>query len=158
VLVVLWLLAWGEASVPNLLTGAVLAAALLVAFPPDSARHQSRIAPLPTIALVAYVARQLITSNIQMTWTILRPRPDLQPGVLAHHLLDPSDWVVTAMTSIIALSPGTMVVDVSRDGATIYVHFVRLRDVDEAHAFLRRLEELVERALPHVQEPTEEPA
>ena len=47
------------------------------------------------------------------------------------------------MTSVIALSPGTMTVDVDRESTTIYVHFFRLRDLAAARASLARLERLV---------------
>jgi multisubunit Na+/H+ antiporter MnhE subunit len=51
------------------------------------------------------------------------------------------------MTSIIALSPGTMTVDVDATSSTIYVHFFRLRDVAAARRQLDRLERLVRKAL-----------
>jgi multisubunit Na+/H+ antiporter MnhE subunit len=67
--------------------------------------------------------------------------------VLAHHLRQPSDNVVTVMTSIIALSPGTMTADVDESSTTIYVHFFRLNDVAAARSSLDRLEQLVVAAL-----------
>jgi multicomponent Na+:H+ antiporter subunit E len=147
-LVALWLLAWGEISVANLLSGIAVAAALLVAFPPgERAGPRLRLSPAGSARLTAYVAVQLVSSNIVMTREILRRRSDLRPGVLAHRLRQPSEEVVTVMTSIIALSPGTMTVDVDRDSATIYVHFLILRDVDGARASLRRLEHLAARAI-----------
>ena len=72
-------------------------------------------------------------------------RTATQPGVLAHHLRVPSEHVVTVMTTVIALSPGTMVVDVDRTSSTVYVHFLFLRDLDAARASLDRLERVCER-------------
>jgi multisubunit Na+/H+ antiporter MnhE subunit len=46
------------------------------------------------------------------------------------------------MTTVIALSPGTMVVDVDRTSSTVYVHFLFLRDLDAARASLDRLEQI----------------
>ena len=51
------------------------------------------------------------------------------------------------MTSVISLSPGTMIVDVDPDATTIYVHFLFLRDIDAARASLVRLESLTRRAI-----------
>jgi multisubunit Na+/H+ antiporter MnhE subunit len=51
------------------------------------------------------------------------------------------------MTTVIALSPGTMIVDVDPASTTIYVHFFRVRDVAAARAGLERLERLVTGAL-----------
>jgi multicomponent Na+:H+ antiporter subunit E len=161
VLVVLWLLAWGDVSAANVVSGLVVAAALLVAFPPARAqRGPVRVSFVGVLRLLGYVIRQLVVSNVEMTATILRLRPTFEPGVLAHRLEAPSDEVVTIMSSVIALSPGTMTVDVSRDGSTIYVHFLQLHDVDAARASLRRLEAVVQRAVsrpPSIPAPSEAP-
>jgi multicomponent Na+:H+ antiporter subunit E len=148
-LVALWLLAWGEITLANVLSGTVVAGALLVAFPPDRRTHgrRLRISGLGVARLAAYVAAQLVISNIVMTRQILRRRPDPHPGVLAHRLRQPSEEVATVMTSVIALSPGTMTVDVDDDSSTIYVHFFRLHDVDAARSSLHRLERLAVNAI-----------
>jgi multicomponent Na+:H+ antiporter subunit E len=147
-LVALWLLAWGEWSVANLASGVAVATAIFIAFPP-ARRRTSRVClhPLGIVRLSGYVVSQLVTSNILMTRQILSRRPDVQPGVIAHRLRRPSEEAVTIMTSIIALSPGTMTADVDAASTTIYVHFFRLTDVAAARASLVRLEELVSGAL-----------
>jgi multicomponent Na+:H+ antiporter subunit E len=161
-LVALWLLAWGDLSLANVLSGIAVASAVLVAFPPvRRAPAHVRVRPAGTARLLAYVTGQLVSSNILMTHQILRRHPDVRPGVIAHRLRHPSDEVVTVMTSIIALSPGTMTVDI--DPTTIYVHFFRLRDIAAARVQLDRLEQLVTAAIttpavPPSVDLTEEPA
>ena len=146
ILVALWLLAWGEVSLANVLSGIVVAGVVLVAFPPSRrSKRQLRVHPAGTVRLLTYVIGQLVRSNVVMTRQILRRHPDVQPGVLAHRLRDPSDEAVTVMTSIIALSPGTMTVDV--DPTTIYVHFFRLHDIAAARHQLSRLEQVVAGAI-----------
>jgi multisubunit Na+/H+ antiporter MnhE subunit len=88
---------------------------------------------------------QLVTSNLVMTRQILGRSSGSDPGVLAHRLQRPSVGVITLMSSIIALSPGTMTIDA--DTSTIYVHFFRLHDVDAARRFLAHLEHLIVDAL-----------
>lgn len=148
-LVLLWLLAWGELSLVNLLSGIAAATALLVAFPPGRRQSDRRIGvrPVGVARLAGYVLVQLVVSNVVMARNILSPRPDVRPGVLAHRLHRPSEEAVTVMTSIIALSPGTMTVDVDPASTTVYVHFFRLADVAAARAGLARLERLVVGAL-----------
>lgn len=147
-LVILWLLAWGELTLANLLSGAAVAAALLLAFP---ARRRSSARLHPSLSglarLAAYIATQLVVSNVVMTKQILRRRPELTPGVIAHRLETPSEEVLTLMTSIIALSPGTMTADITPNSSVVYVHFFRLTDPDAAHATLQRLERLVVNAI-----------
>ena len=141
-LVALWLLAWGEVSLANVLSGLVVAGVVLLAFPPGRRTTAPlRVRPAGTVRLVAYVTGQLVSSNVLMTRQILRRHPDVEPGVIAHRLRNPSEETVWLMTSIIALSPGTMTVDV--DATTIYVHFFRLHDIAAARQQLQRLERLV---------------
>ena len=126
----------------------MVAAALLAAFPPPTAGADGvRVNLLAALRLVGFVAKQLLTSNVLMTREVLRRRSTVQPGVIAHRLEQPSEHLVTVMTSVIALSPGTMTVDVDRTSSTIYVHFLFLHDVGEAHAALERLERIVCRAV-----------
>ena len=147
-LVALWLLAWGQVTFGNLASGVAVAGALLVAFPPGRpAGGGLRVSALGVVRLAVYVAVQLVTSNAVMTREILRRRPAIRPGVLRHRLRHSSDEVVTLMTSIIALSPGTMTVDVTHQPPAIYVHFLLLRDVDAARAAIARLEDLVVAAI-----------
>ena len=156
-LVALWLLAWGQLTLANVLSGAAVATALLLSFP---ARRRSGARLHPSVSglarLAAYIATQLVVSNIVMTRQILRRRPEATPGVIAHRLETPSEEVLTLMTSIIALSPGTMTADITADSSVVYVHFFHLADPSDAHATLQRLERLVVGAIaptvPHRQQ------
>jgi multicomponent Na+:H+ antiporter subunit E len=142
-LVTLWILAWGEITLANLLSGVIVTAFLLLAFPPRRhGRVELRWSAVGVVRLGAYVATQLVRSNVLMSWQILRGAAG-EPGVLAHPLRRRSEEVATLMSSVIALSPGTMTVDVARDSSVVYVHFFDLRDVDAARAAHARLEQRV---------------
>lgn len=148
VLVALWLLAWGEASLANVVTGVVLAAVLLAAFPPvRPSASRPRIRPIGVLRLVVYVLWQLVTSNVLVTREILSRRSRVRTGVIAHHVDRPSDGVITLIANITALTPGTMTVEVSSDPAVICVHFLLLDDVDDARRDVARLERLVHAAI-----------
>ena len=77
-LMILWLLAWGEISLANVLSGTAVAAALLIAFPAGRRGgdgERLRVSAAGIARLMAYVAIQLVLSNIVMTRQILRRRP-----------------------------------------------------------------------------------
>ena len=114
----LWLLAWGEVSVANVAQrrrGRGGAARRL----PAVDRHDApaRVNPLaPWRGSPATSRSQLVTSNVVMTREILRRRPTIAARACSPTgFAQPSEHVVTLMTSVIALSPGTMTVDVDRD-------------------------------------------
>jgi multicomponent Na+:H+ antiporter subunit E len=155
-LVTLWVLAWGEVTVANLVSGVAVTAALLTAFPQHrrgGGRH--RLDLNGATRLAATVAVQVLAANIEMTRRILGRNASYRPAALAHRLQTPSEEVATVMSSIIALSPGTMTIDVAEDSSVIYVHFFDVREVDAARTVLDRLEQRVIGAIPpHVGTPT----
>src|SRR5690606_35403991 len=135
-------------SVGHVLSGIVVASLLLLAFPAEGRRTGTvRLHPMGAARLVGHVGWQLAVSNLQMAREILRRHPTPEPGVLQHVLRAPSDDVVTMVTSIIALGPGTMTVDASADSSTVWVHFYKLDDVPRARAGLEQLEGLVRGAI-----------
>jgi multicomponent Na+:H+ antiporter subunit E len=147
-LVILWLLAWGEITVANIVSGVAVAALLLIAFPVRGGGDGSvGLNVGGSLRLAGYVVAQLVVSNLIMTREILRRRPSGHSGVIAYRLRHPSEQVLTLMTSIISLSPGTMTVDVASDSTTVYVHFFNLGDIEAARASLARLERLVAGAI-----------
>ncbi len=147
-LVLLWLLAWGEASLANLASGFVVAGVLLVAFPPGRTAHpRMRFSVIGCARLVLHLVVQLVISNVLVTREILSRRSRMRTGVLAYRVERPSDVVLTLIANIVALSPGTMTVEVTRDPAVVYVHFLLLRDVEGARRAVGRLEALVVAAI-----------
>jgi len=143
-LVTLWLLAWGDASIANLASGTVLAAVLLIAFP-SARRHRAvlRFRPVGIGRLGLYIVTNLVTSNLLMTREVLSRRSRVRTGVLAYPLRHPSDEALSLLASVLALSPGTMTVEVTRTPPVIYVHFLLLEDVDHARQQIARLEALI---------------
>ena len=147
-LVSFWLLAWGHVSVANLVSGIVVAAGLLVAFPPHRpAVPGPTISPLGTARLVLYVLGQLVPSNVLVTREILSRRARIRTGVLAYTLEQPSDAVLSLMAHVIALTPGTMAVEATSDPPVLYVHFLLLDDLAKARRTVARLERLAVAAL-----------
>lgn len=63
---------------------------------------------------------------------VLRPKLDIRPGIFAMETKLTSDWEITLLANLITLTPGTLVVDVSPDNKTLYVHAVDIEDAEEA--------------------------
>jgi multicomponent Na+:H+ antiporter subunit E len=148
VLLGLWLLAWGEVSVANVVSGVVLIAVLLLAFP--SARRSGprvRVHPIALVRLAGYVLAQLTVSNVLVAREIMSRRSRVRTGVVGYRVHRPSDLTLTLMANIVALAPGTMPVDVTDDPPVLYVHFLLLSDVDAARRTMARLEQLIVAAI-----------
>jgi|SoiMethySBSTD1v2_1073268.scaffolds.fasta_scaffold315266_4 multicomponent Na+:H+ antiporter subunit E len=144
----LWLLAWGDVSVANVASGIVLIGVLMLAFP---ARRgigaRVRVHPIGLVRLAAYVLAQLAVSNVLVAREIVSRRSRVRTGVVAYRVQQPSALTLTLMANILALSPGTMPVDVTQDPPILAVHFLLLSDVDAARKMMARLETLIVAAL-----------
>ncbi len=145
----IWLLAWGSARPETVVAGVASSIVLLVAFPParGAAPLRRGVRPFAVARLLAYLAWQLVTSNVVVARTILSRRARVRTGVVVHELATASPWVMTVVANTIALTPGTMTVDTTRFPPTIEVHFLLLDDPDAARRGLARLERLVTAAV-----------
>jgi multicomponent Na+:H+ antiporter subunit E len=140
----LWLLAWGDITFANILSGIAVTSVLIIAFPPGRRRSaRTRVHPLAVGRLLLYVLGQLVVSNVLVAREILSRRSRVRTGVIGYRVQHRSDVVLTLIANIIALTPGTMTVDVTPDPPMIYVHFLLLSDVVEARQAVARLERLV---------------
>ena len=89
------------------------------------------------IKLCLLFLKELILANIQVLKVVLRPKLDMQPAFFAYPTVLTQDWEITLLSSLITLTPGTVVVHVSDDAKTLYIHAIDIRDVDEAIASIR---------------------
>ena len=143
-LVAVWVALWGDLSVANVLSGTVLAVLLLVVFPVHGERRRGVfIRPLATARLVGYFVRTLVASNVALTRAVLSRDDRLCTGVVEVRLICDSDGLLTMLNHLIALTPGTTVIEVERDPARVYVHVLQLADIDSARAAVQQLELLV---------------
>lgn len=149
VLVVVWTLLWGKASAANIVSGALVAALLLVAFPIDrgvvAVRH--RLRPGSAVRLAVFFFADLLRSTLATAVDVVRPRSRVRTGIIACPLRVDNDGLVTFLANLIAVSPGTMPIEVGYRPHVIYVHSLRGVEPDEVRAFVARLEELSVMAL-----------
>ena len=84
------------------------------------------------IKLALLFLKELVLSNISVLRIVIRPKLTLQPMIFALPTELEHDWEITLLSSLITLTPGTVVLYVSDDQRTLYVHAIDVDDVDEA--------------------------
>ena len=99
------------------------------------------------IKLILIFIKELFLSTIQVVSQVLRPRLDIRPGIFAMDIDLKDDWEVTLLSCLITLTPGTLVVDVSPDSKTLYIHSLDLEDVNEEkqqieNSFIKAMQEV----------------
>ena len=126
----LWLLLVADISVGQLLLAALLALALpLVAarLQPERARFGR---PAMVLLLVRRVLWDMLLSNIEVARRILGPQRVLTPAFVWLPLELTSIHAITALASIITLTPGTVSAELSDDRRHLLVHCFNLADAD----------------------------
>ncbi|MER2090377.1 MAG: Na+/H+ antiporter subunit E [Sporosarcina sp.] len=76
--------------------------------------------------------KELTLSNISVLQVVLRPKMNIQPMIFALPTDLEHDWEITLLSSLITLTPGTIVLNVSDDQKTLYIHAIDVDDVDDA--------------------------
>lgn len=84
------------------------------------------------IRLIVIFIKELVLSNIAVVKSVLKPKLDMQPGIFAFPTVLEKDWEITTLANLITLTPGTLVIDISEDKKTLYVHAMDIEDAKEA--------------------------
>ncbi len=143
VLVVVWVLLWGEISVANIASGVLAAAVIGVAFPVH-ARGGHRLHPLAALRLGGYVLVNLVTSSIAVVLAVLRPTPErVHAEVVELELTSRSPLVAALVSNCITLTPGTMTVEADPATSVLRVHVLGRVDHEEFRDRVRALERRV---------------
>ncbi|WP_299481109.1 Na+/H+ antiporter subunit E [uncultured Roseibium sp.] len=129
---ILMALAWGAVtgsfSEVNLAFGFVLGsgALYLIREQVGTAEYFSRFGKAVGLALT--FVRELVLSAWRVAMIVLRPKIELQPGIIALPLTVDTDFEITILANLITLTPGTLSVDVSDDRKTLYIHCIDVPD------------------------------
>jgi multicomponent Na+:H+ antiporter subunit E len=145
-LVVLWVFLWGDLSVANVLSGIGVSVALLIAFPlapVEQVEHRVHVGAV----LGAYFVEELVRSSLRVAADVLRGPSAVRTGIVSCPLRVDAVGLVTFMANLIALSPGTMVIDVTQDPTVLHIHVLVLDDPEKVRARVAHLEELAVAAI-----------
>jgi len=96
------------------------------------------------ISFILYFLVQLIKANIQVAYDVITPKYFFKPGVVRYPMNAKTEFEINLLSTFISLTPGTLILDISEDNKTIYIHVMYLNDPDE---FVRNLKTGVERRL-----------
>lgn len=87
---------------------------------------------------------ELILANLRVAADVLTPCHHMQPRVLAIPLEARTHTEIMLLANLISLTPGSLVLDISSDRRTLYVHVMYATDADAAR---REIKEGLERRL-----------
>jgi len=83
------------------------------------------------VKLILIFIRELLVANLDVFKTIIRPKLELTPGIFTYETSLKKDWEITLLSILITLTPGTLVMDISPDNKTLYIHALNIREINE---------------------------
>ncbi|MBD2871786.1 Na+/H+ antiporter subunit E [Paenibacillus arenilitoris] len=83
------------------------------------------------LKLLLLFAKELLLSSWAVMVHVMRPRLAVRPGIFALKTELKSDWEITLLSCLICLTPGTLTLDVARDGRILYIHAMDIEDAEE---------------------------
>lgn len=133
----LWMLLNTNSSGSSFIVGYVLGIAILLILRKSWTRPFYLRRLWATLKLLLIFIRELAISNFVVIGHILRPKLAIRPGIFAYETALTSAWEVTLLSCLICLTPGTLTLDVSGDGKTLYIHAIDIADAEELAAQIR---------------------
>lgn len=78
--------------------------------------------------LLLIFTRELVLANFEVLRLVLSPKLTIQPGIFRYETTLTSGWKISLLSMLITLTPGTLVVQVSQDNKTLYIHALHMPD------------------------------
>jgi multicomponent Na+:H+ antiporter subunit E len=142
VLVVLWMLLWGQLSWLALVTGIVLAFLVTRVFYLPPVDLSGRFNPFWFAVFLSVFLWQLVIASFQVAVQAFYPRPVEKNSVLGVQLSTRSDVIMTLTAISLSLIPGSLVLEVDRQRSILYLHVLNTRDTAAAERFRRDIQRL----------------
>lgn len=140
----LWLTLTGSLSYGNFIFGFV-AGFLILWILNRNEKDQSYFLKVPKIiGFLFFFLYEMIVANLQVAYDVITPNYFFKPGIVKYKMNARTDLEINLLSAVIALTPGTIVIDVSDDKKSIYIHVMYLKDKE---TFITYIENVLERKL-----------
>ena len=138
-----WMALTGQFDPVNFTIGFILAYIMLrlVQPPGDSAPYYRRVGVVARF--IGFYLKELFISNMRVARTVLSPRMQIHPAVIALHLDTRSNLSISLLANLITLTPGTLMLDISDDREVMYVHTMYGLNIEKFRQELKTLEQRV---------------
>ncbi len=141
-----WVALTGQLNYVNFFFGGILGFFILWLLARNSPKSEKEyFYRVPKIlSFIIYFFVDMLQANWEVAKDVITPNYHTTPGIIKYQIDAKTDFEITMLANIIALTPGTMVIDIADDKSYIYIHTMYLKDKDK---FIKRLKERTEKKL-----------
>ncbi|MDG4792410.1 Na+/H+ antiporter subunit E [Micromonospora sp. WMMD1082] len=149
-LVLVWNLLWGDLSWGNLLGGLLVAIAVLLFFPLPPVTFDGRLRLRGLLVFAVTFVVELVRASVHVARIAIQPGFVPRSAIVAVRLRVPTDLNLALTAEALSLVPGTLIVEVDRAAALLYVHVLDVRrpsDLADAREQVRAVERRIVEAI-----------
>ena len=81
--------------------------------------------------------KELILANVAVLKVVFQPKMNMEPAFFKYETQLTEEWEITLLSSLITLTPGTVVVHISDDSKNLFIHAIDAADVDDTIVSIR---------------------
>jgi multicomponent Na+:H+ antiporter subunit E len=101
-----------------------------------------------TIGFLVFFVYELIVANIAVAYDVITPNYFFKPGIIQYPMDANSDLEINLLSTVISLTPGTLIIDISEDKKSLFIHVMYLKNKELfiaqiKNGFERRLLEIL---------------
>lgn len=137
-LVAVWCLLWGEFTVGNVVAGTLLGLLVVTVFPLPRLGLEVTVRPWALAVLVGRFLYDLVIASVQVAWLTVRPQ-GTRGVVVDLELHGRNPFLQTLTAEMVALVPGTVVVDLVSSTGMLTLHVIEVSSRAEAEAVRRKV-------------------
>ncbi len=125
-----WVLVTGNSALINFAFGFVLG--YLILFFTQRATGKSRYFGRVghTVRFILFYVYELITANLRVAYEVVTTTKRARPGIVAIPLDAKTDTEIMLLVNLVAMTPGTLCLDVSNDRKVLYLYTMYVHDVE----------------------------
>lgn len=118
----LWMFLQDEMSVLNFISGYIVGLFILLCMRRFFKKPFYLFTLTAVGKLLIIFIHELITSSMMVMKHVLRPKIDVKPGIFKVDTDLEGDLEITLLSLLICLTPGSVVMEITPDSKTLYVH------------------------------------
>ncbi len=84
-----------------------------------------------TIGFLFFFLYEMLVANFQVAYDVITPKYFFQPGIIRYPLEATTDLEINLLSTIISMTPGTLILDISEDKKSLFIHVMYLKDKDK---------------------------
>jgi multicomponent Na+:H+ antiporter subunit E len=140
----IWVALTGEMLYTNFLFGFLLGFGILWIMnrAEEDQRYFTRV-PKTLLLLLSFVY-EMVKANVQVAYDVITPKYFFKPGIVRYPMNAKSDLEINLLSTFISLTPGTLILDISEDKKTLYIHVMYLKD---KQSFIKETKNKIEKKL-----------